>query len=118
MSTADTYELGRRPALDGLRGLAVLAVVAQHSSLPLAGNAGTTGVTVFFTLSGFLITRLLMEEHRAFGCIDLREFYLRRARRLGPGLALFLVVSALFLLLGVLTGQVGRVGVTTRCEVT
>jgi peptidoglycan/LPS O-acetylase OafA/YrhL len=96
----DTYVLGRRPALDGLRALAVLGVVAGHSLLPWSGNAGTTGVTVFFTLSGFLITRLLLEEHRATGRVDIRAFYARRLRRLGPGLALFLSVSATFILLG------------------
>ncbi|SDP26563.1 Peptidoglycan/LPS O-acetylase OafA/YrhL, contains acyltransferase and SGNH-hydrolase domains [Pedococcus dokdonensis] len=98
-ATVDTYVLGRRPALDGLRGLAVLAVVAGHSLLPFSGNSGTTGVTVFFTLSGFLITRLLLEEHRATGRVDVRAFYVRRARRLGPALVLFLAVSAVFLAL-------------------
>ena len=100
MTTVDTYVLGRRPALDGLRGLAVLGVVAGHSVLPFSGNAGTAGVTVFFTLSGFLITRLLLEEHRDTGRVDVRAFYLRRLRRLGPGLALFLGVSAVFIVLG------------------
>jgi peptidoglycan/LPS O-acetylase OafA/YrhL len=99
MTAADTYVLGRRPALDGLRALAVLGVIAGHSLLPFAGNAGTAGVTVFFTLSGFLITRLLLEEHRATGRVDVRAFYLRRLRRLGPGLALFLGVSAVFIVL-------------------
>lgn len=97
---ADSYVLGRRPALDGLRALAVLGVVAGHSLLPWSGNAGTTGVTVFFTLSGFLITRLLLEEHRETGRVDIRAFYARRVRRLGPGLALFLSVSATFIVLG------------------
>jgi len=100
MTTADSYVLGRRPALDGLRALAVLGVVAGHSLLPFSGNAGTAGVTVFFTLSGFLITRLLLEEHRSTGRVDVRAFYGRRVRRLGPGLAVFLTVSAVFMVLG------------------
>jgi peptidoglycan/LPS O-acetylase OafA/YrhL len=84
------YAIGRRPALDVVRALAVLAVMLQHAFVPWAGNAGNVGVTLFFALSGFLITRLLLEEVRRDGRLNLRGFYLRRACRLAPALVLFL----------------------------
>lgn len=77
------------PALDGVRALAVLAVVAHHALVPGFEN-GRGGVDVFFVLSGFLITTLLVAEQEAGG-IRLGAFYLRRARRLYP--ALFLLVA-------------------------
>ena len=76
---------GRLPGLDGLRGLAVAAVVAYHldsSWLP----GGFLGVDLFFVLSGFLITRNLVVEYIATGGIRLGRFWLRRARRLLPAL--------------------------------
>lgn len=78
-------QLGRRPALDGLRGLAVLLVICDHAHLPL--RAAWIGVDVFFVLSGFLITSLLLEEHARTGRIRRRGFYARRARRILPALA-------------------------------
>jgi peptidoglycan/LPS O-acetylase OafA/YrhL len=69
------------PALDGIRALAVLAVLGVHIGLT---PAGFFGVDVFFVLSGFLITMLLLDEHRRTGNIRLRSFYLRRAVRLLP----------------------------------
>ena len=77
------FVLGHRPALDGLRGLAVLAVVAHHTSL---APGGFLGVDVFFVLSGFLITALLLQEHQRSGHIRLSRFYLRRGLRLLPAL--------------------------------
>jgi peptidoglycan/LPS O-acetylase OafA/YrhL len=71
------------PGLDGLRGLAVAAVVAYHLDVPGAGG-GFLGVSLFFTLSGYLITSLLLGEHEATGRIGLRAFWGRRARRLLP----------------------------------
>lgn len=81
--------LGYRPALDGLRAVAVLAVMLHHSGL-LPG--GWLGVDVFFVLSGFLITTLLLEEYHRTGDVSLRRFYLRRALRLLPSLLALLVV--------------------------
>jgi len=76
------------PALDGLRGLAVAAVIAYHlGHVP----GGFLGVDLFFVLSGFLITSLLLREHTRSGRIDLRRFWERRARRLLPALAATLV---------------------------
>lgn len=93
MHTGDGWRLGRRPELDGLRGVAILLVVVSHG-LPRYMMAGAVGVTVFFTLSGFLITSLLLEEHAATGRLDLRHFYERRVRRLGPALVVFLAAMA------------------------
>ena len=93
-----TSRLGHRPALDGIRALAVLTVVTGHSwhILPSAW----VGVEAFFVLSGFLITTLLVDEHRAIGTVRLFVFYGRRARRLLPPLAvaipLALGIAALF----------------------
>ncbi|MCB0971945.1 MAG: acyltransferase, partial [Acidimicrobiales bacterium] len=76
-------------ALDGLRGLAVLGVLTYHLG-HLRG--GYLGVDLFFVLSGYLITSLLLAEQRATGRIDLRAFWARRIRRLLP--ALLVVVAA------------------------
>jgi peptidoglycan/LPS O-acetylase OafA/YrhL len=90
--------LGYRPALDGLRGLAITIVVAFHAfGWPAKG---TLGVDLFFVLSGFLITTLLLEDYARRGAISLRGFYLRRARRLLP--ALFVMLMP-FLVLAVTT---------------
>lgn len=93
------WRLGHRPALDGLRGVAIALVVAGHAAL-LPGNAGPIGVTVFFTLSGFLITSLLLGELATRGRISLSRFYGRRARRLFPALGVYLAVSVLLTLTG------------------
>jgi len=90
--------LGYRPALDGLRGIAVLLVFLTHARLPHLGHAGTVGVTLFFVLSGFLITRLLSSEHERTGRINFRRFYARRARRLFPALGLLLICMTAYLL--------------------
>ncbi|MEI8238095.1 MAG: acyltransferase [Actinomycetota bacterium] len=83
------------PALDGLRALAVAAVLLFHADIGLAGG-GFLGVSTFFTLSGFLITTLLIAEHGRAGRISLRGFYGRRARRLIP--AAYLCVAAVLAL--------------------
>ncbi len=75
--------LGYRPSLDGLRGLSILGVMAYHSGLI---SGGYLGVDVFFVLSGFLITTLLVEEHQRQGRVSFRRFYMRRALRLLPAL--------------------------------
>ncbi len=79
------------PALDGLRALAVFAVILYHAQVgPLPG--GFLGVEIFFVISGYLITSLLLAEWRQRGRIDLAQFWLRRARRLLPALFLLLLV--------------------------
>lgn len=83
--------LGYQPALDGVRAVAIAGVLGIHAGLVPGGDVG---VTVFFTLSGFLITTLLLEERAATGSVDLRTFYLRRAFRLLPALFLALAATA------------------------
>lgn len=82
----------RIPGLDGLRALAVLAVVAFHLA-PAWVPGGFLGVDVFFVVSGFLITTLLLREVASTSWIRLRAFWVRRARRLLPALVLVLVTS-------------------------
>jgi peptidoglycan/LPS O-acetylase OafA/YrhL len=86
---------GYHPGLDGIRGVAILLVLGQHApTRPLID--GFVGVTVFFCLSGYLITTLLISELQS-GTIDLRAFYRRRAARLCP--ALVTVVAATIVVL-------------------
>ena len=85
--------LGRSPALDGLRGLALIWVVTYHftsSRGPFPG--GWVGLDVFFVLSGFLITAMLLDEVRTHGRVSMRLFYARRACRLLPALLVMLAV--------------------------
>src|SRR3984957_9775551 len=79
------------PGLDGLRALAVLAVVAYHLGLSWVPG-GLLGVGVFFTLSGYLITDLLLGQHAQTGSLQLTDFWFRRARRLLPALFVMLAV--------------------------
>lgn len=90
------------PALDGIRAFAVLLVMLFHTAVPFM-NSGYLGVDMFFVLSGFIITTLLMNEHDETGHINLPFFYLRRIFRLYPAL--------LLLLLLVLLGFWGAMGV-------
>src|SRR5258707_10900918 len=78
------------PGLDGLRALAVLAVIAYHEQFGWAPG-GLLGVAVFFTLSGYLITDLLLGQWSG-GRMRLGNFWIRRARRLLPALFVMLVV--------------------------
>lgn len=80
------------PALDGLRAVAVFVVVASHSSLGIR-VPGDLGVSAFFVLSGFLITRLLVREKERTGDISIRRFYLRRTMRIFPAYYAFLLFS-------------------------
>jgi peptidoglycan/LPS O-acetylase OafA/YrhL len=94
---------GYHPGLDGVRAVAVLLVLGQHApTRPLID--GFVGVTVFFCLSGYLITTLLVRELQT-GTIDLRAFYRRRAARLGPGLVTVVAVTIAVLLIGQLIGR-------------
>jgi peptidoglycan/LPS O-acetylase OafA/YrhL len=80
------WRLGHRPALDGLRGIAVLMVIVGHTGFPYMPPPSGNGVVIFFVLSGFLITSLLLEERQRTGRYSLPAFYARRARRLLPGM--------------------------------
>ena len=83
----------RRLDVQGLRGLAVLLVVAFHAGLPVSG--GFVGVDVFFVISGFVITGLLLRQWSADGRLDLRTFYARRVRRLLPALAIVVCATSI-----------------------
>jgi peptidoglycan/LPS O-acetylase OafA/YrhL len=87
-------EGGHVHALDGIRALAVLLVLLFHLRIP-GFRAGFLGVDVFFVLSGFLITSLLLKEIRRTGRVSLPEFWARRARRLLPAVVLVLLVVGL-----------------------
>jgi peptidoglycan/LPS O-acetylase OafA/YrhL len=93
MRTADRWP-GFRPDIEGLRGIAILLVVFFHCGLP-GFSGGFVGVDVFFVLSGFLITGLLVKEIKETSRLDLLRFYARRARRLLPASALTLVATLL-----------------------
>jgi peptidoglycan/LPS O-acetylase OafA/YrhL len=82
-----------QPALDGLRAVSVLAVLLFHGEVS-GFSGGYLGVSVFFTLSGFLITSLLISEHDVTGRIDIAGFYVRRAKRLLPASVLCIAAIA------------------------
>ncbi|MEJ7871946.1 MAG: acyltransferase, partial [Rubrobacteraceae bacterium] len=86
------------PGLDGLRALAVIAVLLYHAG-PRWAPGGFLGVEIFFVISGYLITSLLLAEWRQRGRIDLAAFWVGRARRLLPALYLLLVVTLAFAVL-------------------
>jgi peptidoglycan/LPS O-acetylase OafA/YrhL len=95
---------GRIPSLDGLRALAILLVLFSHAHFPLdgwmpvaavKGRGGFLGVQLFFVLSGFLITTLMLREIDRTGRLSLRAFYLRRALRILPAYVCYLAVLAL-----------------------
>ncbi len=98
-----------RPDIEGLRAIAVLAVLAYHARVPGIGG-GYIGVDVFFVVSGFLISGLIVRELRATGTISLPTFYARRARRLLP--AALVVIAATVLASAILLPplRVGDVG--------
>src|SRR6185369_5602915 len=109
MTEVDSYprfqSIRRFGSLDSLRGLAIGAVIVQHTpplphqKLPFT-DAGASGVALFFTLSGFLITTLLLREEQSTGTISLRDFYIRRTLRIFPlYYAILLFYTILVLLL-------------------
>jgi peptidoglycan/LPS O-acetylase OafA/YrhL len=103
MAQTPRAEPARIASLDGLRGVSILLVLAAHATTQamrhgfdakgawLMGDLGCTGVDVFFGISGFVITALLLREWQATEAVDLRAFYLRRAFRILPALWVFLL---------------------------
>jgi endo-1,4-beta-xylanase len=91
----------RIPSLDGVRAISILLVIAGHwtethakgTYAEIGGSFAALGVRIFFVLSGYLITRLLLEEESANHCISLRRFYIRRAWRILPASALFMLIT-------------------------
>ena len=101
---------GFRPDIEGLRAVAILLVVLSHAGIGAVAG-GYVGVDVFFVLSGFLITSLLLREVAATGRISIRRFYARRALRLLPASTLVLIctlVAAHFWLSPLLAGEFAR----------
>jgi peptidoglycan/LPS O-acetylase OafA/YrhL len=91
--TTAQFKMGYIPALDGLRGISILAVMFHHGYLFWMGRGGFLGVDVFFVLSGFLITALLVTEWEKTGSISFKKFYSRRILRLFPALWALILVS-------------------------
>lgn len=87
--------MGYVPALDGIRGVAIVLVLLYHADLAQF-RGGFVGVDIFFVVSGFLITALLVEEYQYSGSVSYRHFLLRRFRRLAPALLVVLVAVALW----------------------
>jgi peptidoglycan/LPS O-acetylase OafA/YrhL len=86
------------PGLDGLRAVAVVAVMVYHANHEWLGG-GFLGVEVFFVISGYLITLLLIGEHERSGRVELKQFWLRRSRRLLPALVVMLGSLAVYMAL-------------------
>jgi peptidoglycan/LPS O-acetylase OafA/YrhL len=105
--TAGGTGFAYRPALDGLRAVSVAAVVAYHLDYGWAGG-GFLGVDVFFVLSGYLISSLLLSEWARRGRIDLRAFWARRARRLLPAVFLLLLALAAYAAIAAPADQLDR----------
>lgn len=88
-----------RAEIDGLRALAVVPVVIYHLKIPFMGGyimqGGFLGVDIFFVISGFLITKILLEEISVTGSLSITRFYIRRVRRILPALLLVILASTL-----------------------
>jgi peptidoglycan/LPS O-acetylase OafA/YrhL len=89
-----------RPEIDGLRAVSVLAVVLYHAEFILAGgvqvSGGYLGVDIFFVISGYLISKIILTEVRNTGSFSFRNFYMRRIRRISPALITVILVSLPF----------------------
>ena len=100
--------MGYQPGLDGLRAISVIAVILYHAGFGWM-TGGFLGVEVFFVVSGYLITSLLIDERESSGSVSLRGFWTRRARRLFPALAVVLVAVTLWALLAGTAEQAAQV---------
>ena len=100
------FRLGHLSGLDGMRGIAVLGVLIFHADLM---KGGYLGVDLFFVLSGFLITSLILSEWRKTGGLNLKGFWIRRSRRLLPALLMLLVGVAFYCAFLALPGELERI---------
>ncbi|MFM2072442.1 MAG: hypothetical protein RLZZ623_2705, partial [Actinomycetota bacterium] len=94
--TGQISRVPQMPGLDGLRAIAVVSVMIYHANRTWL-HGGFLGVEVFFVISGYLITLLLIAEHERSGTVDLRQFWLRRFRRLLPALYVMLALMTVYL---------------------
>jgi peptidoglycan/LPS O-acetylase OafA/YrhL len=106
-------DLGVIPSLDGLRAISISIVLVSHAGYGSVVPGGL-GVTIFFFLSGYLITTLLMDERERSGRIDIGKFYLRRVFRLFPPLLVTLVIAYSLVILGLLDGGISWAGVLAQ----
>ncbi|MFZ9928853.1 MAG: acyltransferase family protein, partial [Ilumatobacteraceae bacterium] len=115
MQTKPTQVEYFRSDIQGLRGIAVLLVVIYHTGVALPG--GYIGVDIFFVISGFVITQLLVRETNATGTISLKSFYERRIKRILPAVA-FAIIGILFLSIFALSpfGEQQQVAQTGRAS--
>src|SRR6201986_2771681 len=113
LSTGYPSDKGAIPSLDGLRAISISIVLVSH-----AGYGGVVpgglGVTIFFFLSGYLITTLLLDEHQRTGRIHIGKFYLRRVFRLFPPLLVTLAIAYSLVILGLLDGGISWGGVLAQ----
>ena len=94
-------KINYRPEIDGLRAIAVSAVILYHSKIPLFGirnffSGGFIGVDIFFVISGYLITSIILKELSIKGSFSFKHFYERRIRRILPVLLFVMLVSLVF----------------------
>ena len=113
MSTGYPPDSGVIPSLDGLRAISISIVLVSHAGYGSVVPGGL-GVTIFFFLSGYLITTLLLDEKERSGRINIGKFYLRRAFRLFPPLLVTLVIAYSLVILGLLDGGISWAGVLAQ----
>ena len=93
-------KINYRPEIDGLRAIAVVAVILYHAQITLFGfqpfKGGFIGVDIFFVISGYLITSIILKELVATGNFSFKNFYERRVRRILPALLFVMLVSFFF----------------------
>lgn len=109
-SSIANHHVGRQPVLDGIRAVAILLVLLGHglwstALRTLGGFTGNAGVAVFFVLSGYLITTILLREEEISGRIDLWRFYKRRVLRIFPACYAFLIVLGIAEYFGIIAGD-------------
>lgn len=108
-ATTNLLSRGRIPSLDGMRGICILLILASHTvgssnfqRLYFVGDLAALGLVVFFVLSGFLITTVLMREQSRSGSISLKNFYIRRFLRIFPVAYLYMTVVGVLSFLGII----------------
>jgi len=113
MTNVSAHPYTAIPSLDGLRAISVLVVLVGHSGYG-AVVPGGLGVTIFFFLSGYLITTLLLSEYERRGTINVAAFYARRMLRLFPPLAITLAIAYVLVLVGLLSGGITVAGLLSQ----
>jgi peptidoglycan/LPS O-acetylase OafA/YrhL len=93
-------KISYRPEIDGMRAVSILAVIIYHARIYISGEpflkGGFLGVDIFFIISGYLIASILIKEKNLNGNISIKNFFIRRARRILP-LLFFVAIITLFL---------------------